>query len=196
MNQFTPSSWTARRFTSAKRTCSSTCWLPGGPGSCSRLITFTFDALAWAISPALSITVVLETRPERISASSLSVVLMSSPGNSACSFCCSVLTPSSTTTSYWARRPAPQMIRLTVPALLPSISTSRGWTTTASATAGLVTAMRVMSKSVASTVERPAASTTRSKSGSGGCCAAGTGGVCAPATPAARHSAASSAKSL
>jgi len=38
--------------------------------------------------------------------------------------------------------------KLTVPGPLPSISTSRGWTTTASATAGSVTAMRVTSKSV------------------------------------------------
>ena len=182
----------ARRFTSAKRTCSITCWLPGPPGSCSRLITFTFEALAWAISPALSITAVLETWPERISASSLSVAVMSSPGNSACSFCCSVLTPCSTTTSYCARRPAPQMMRLTVPAALPSIRTSRGCTTTASATAGFVTAMRVMSKSVARTVERPAVRTMRSKPDSAaGAWPAGDGaaaGACACAGPAARSS--------
>ena len=42
---------------------------------------------------------------------------------------------------------APQTIRLTVPAPLPSTRISRGLTTTASATAGLVTAIRVMSKS-------------------------------------------------
>ena len=41
------------------------------------------------------------------------------------------------------------MIRLTVPGALPSIRISRGCTTTASAIAGFVTAMRVMSKSVA-----------------------------------------------
>src|SRR6266508_3971480 len=55
------------------------------------------------------------------------------------------------------------MIRLTVPAALPSISTSRGWTTTASATAGFVTAMRVTSNSIESTVDRPAVRRTRSK---------------------------------
>jgi hypothetical protein len=47
-------------------------------------------------------------------------------------------------------------MRLIVPGALPSISTSRGWTTTASAIIGSVTAIRVMSKSVASTVDRPA----------------------------------------
>ena len=90
------------------------------------------------------------------------------------------------------------MIRLIVPGALPSISTSRGCTTTASAIAGFVTAMRVMSNSVASTVDRPAVSTTRSKTGwaaaepvatdagaggsAEGCCAAGGGagaGCCA-----------------
>ena len=48
------------------------------------------------------------------------------------------------------------MIRLTVPGALPSTRISRGWTTTASAIAGFVMAMRVMSKSVDITVERPA----------------------------------------
>ena len=56
-----------------------------------------------------------------------------------------------------ARR-SPQTIRLIVPGALPSIRISRGCTTVASATAGLVTAMRVMSKSVVSTVDRPAVS--------------------------------------
>ena len=49
-----------------------------------------------------------------------------------------------------------------MPAPLPSTRTSRGLTTTASAIAGSVTAIRVMSKSVFSTVERPAVSDTRS----------------------------------
>ena len=49
-----------------------------------------------------SMTAVLDTWPDRISASSLSVAVMSSPGKSACSCCCSVLTPGSTTTSYCA----------------------------------------------------------------------------------------------
>ena len=48
------------------------------------------------------------------------------------------------------------MIRLIVPGALPSIRISRGWTTVASAIAGLVIAMRVTSKSVVRTVERPA----------------------------------------
>ena len=63
------------------------------------------------------------------------------------------------------------MIRLMVPGALPSISTSRGWTTSASAIAGLVTAIRVMSKSVVSTVERPVVRSTRESTpgGSGAC---------------------------
>ena len=92
---------------------------------------------------------------------------MSSPGNSACSFCCSVLTPCATTMSYCARRPAPQMMRLTVPAVFPSISISRGCTTMASATAGFVTAIRVMSKSVARTIDRPAVMTMPLEAGFG-----------------------------
>ena len=47
-----------------------------------------------------------------------------------------------------------------MPGALPSIRTSRGWTTVASAIAGLVIAIRVMSKSVGKTVERPAVSVT------------------------------------
>ena len=47
-----------------------------------------------------------------------------------------------------------------MPGALPSIRISRGCTTTASATSGLVMAMRVTSKSVVTTVERPAVSCT------------------------------------
>ena len=67
------------------------------------------------------------------------------------------------------------MIRLMVPGALPSISTSRGWTTSASAMAGLVTAIRVMSKSVVSTVDRPVVRSTRESTpgGSGACGACG-----------------------
>ena len=67
---------------------------------------------------------------------------------------------------------------------MPSISTSRGWTTTASATAGFVTAMRVMSNGVLSTVERPAVRTTRSKPLLSVACARRDG---APAEPSLRR---------
>ncbi len=77
-----------------------------------------------------------------------------------CSCCSSDVIGCSTTTSYWVRLELPQTIRLTVPGALPSIRISRGCTTTASAMAGLVTAMRVTSKSVEMTVERPAVSGT------------------------------------
>ena len=73
------------------------------------------------------------------------------------------------------RDPFPQTIRLTVPGALPSIRISRGATTTASAIAGFVMAMRVTSKSVPTTVERPAVSCTRGNCGRG------------PAPPAARR---------
>ena len=73
------------------------------------------------------------------------------------------------------------MIRLIVPEDLPSMSTSRGATTVASATAGFVTAMRVMSKSVCRTVERPAVRVMRSTdvevAGGGGAACAPAGGV-------------------
>ena len=56
-----PSSVSVRRFTSANRTCSMTCWLVVPPGTCSKLMTWLFAADALAISPARSITAVLET---------------------------------------------------------------------------------------------------------------------------------------
>ena len=46
VNNDTPSSLIARRFTSANRTCSITCWLSEPPGSCSMLITLSFEELA------------------------------------------------------------------------------------------------------------------------------------------------------
>src|SRR4051794_22523262 len=58
--------------------------------------------------------------------------------------------------SYCMRRsPPPQMIRLIVPGAFPSIRISRACTTVASAIAGLVMAIRVMSNSVESTIDRP-----------------------------------------
>src|SRR5262245_12750248 len=95
-------------------------------------------------------------------ASSLTPTLIASPGNSACSCCSSALIEGSTTTSYCFRLSAPHTIRLTVPDFLPSTRISRGCTTTASAMSGLVTAMRVISKFVGTTVDRPAVTTTRS----------------------------------
>src|SRR5438552_13925361 len=122
------------------------------------LTTFALGAAADAISPARSIVWLFEMWPERMIASSDALTRMSSPGKSFWSSCCNVVIAGDTTTSYWARAPAPQTMRLTVPAPLPSINTSRGWTTVASATAGFVTAIRLMSKSVVNTVERPAVS--------------------------------------
>ena len=98
-------------------------------------------------------------------ASSLTLTAMFSPGKSVCSCCSSVVIAGSTTTSYCLRWSAPQTIRLTVPAFLPSTRISRGCTTTASATSGLVMAMRVTSKSVATTVDRPDVTTTFSYCG-------------------------------
>ena len=119
-------------------------------------MTLYFAELSVAISAALSMIALLDTLPERISASSLRMTRMSSPGNRVLSCCSRPSTPASTTTSYWTRVPAPQTIRLTVPGALPSMRISRGWTTTASAIAGFVIAMRVTSNSVVRIVERPA----------------------------------------
>ena len=47
-----PSSRSARRLTSAKRTCSITCWLSLPPGSCSMLMILNFPELADATSAA------------------------------------------------------------------------------------------------------------------------------------------------
>ena len=125
------------------------------------LMTFAFGAAARATSAARSITSVLDTRPDRTTASALTATSISSPGNSCCSCCSSAVIGCSTTRSYCTRWSPPHTIRLIVPGALPSMRISRGCTTTASATAGLVTAMRVTSKSVVRTVERPAVSDTR-----------------------------------
>src|SRR6476469_2281824 len=69
-------------------------------------------------------------------------------------------------------------MRLTVPGDLPSTRISCGWTTVASATAGFVTAIRVISRSVLITVERPAVRFTRSAGGIAGCAGAGGGAAC------------------
>ena len=58
-----------------------------------------------------------------------------------------------------------------VPAALPSMRISRGRTTVASATSGLVTAIRVTSKSVDTMVERPAVTETCGNCFGCGCCA-------------------------
>ena len=71
----------------------------------------------------------------------------------------------SMTMSYCSRRVPPHTMRLVVPGVLPSIRISRAVTTVGSATAGFVTETRVMSNSVATTVERPAVTTTRGNSG-------------------------------
>ena len=171
----------ARRFTSANRTCSMTCWLSEPPGSCSMLMILNFPELAAASSPARSMIALLETLPDRMSASSFTETRMSSPGKRAASCCCRMGTPASTTTSYCFRAPpGPHRIRLIVPAALPSMSTSRGATAVASATAGFVTASRVMSNDEVSTIERPALNVSFSKASgadpvvvAGGCAAGG-----------------------
>ena len=64
-------------------------------------LAFADDAVA--ISPARSMTVVLDTWPDRMIASSLTLTAMSSPGNSVCSCCSSVVIAGSTTMSYCRR---------------------------------------------------------------------------------------------
>ena len=115
---------------------------------------------AWAISPARSMTFVLETWPDRIVESSLVLTWMSSPGNSICRFCCSVVTGCSTTRSYCAPVGRPQTIRLIVPGGLAVDQDLARLHHRRVGDAGLVIAIREMLKSVASTVERPAVSDT------------------------------------
>ena len=55
------------------------------------LMIFALEADAVAISPARSITVVLDTCPERMIASSLTLTAMFSPGKSVCRCCSSVV---------------------------------------------------------------------------------------------------------
>ena len=124
---------------------------------------------------------VLETWPERIVESSLVLTWMSSPGNSIARFCCSAVTGCSTTMSYCVRPLGPHTIKLIVPAVLPSMRISRGWTTAASATAGFVIAIRVMLKSVVSTVDRPAVRDTLGNSLGLAACGGATGGCPAAA---------------
>ncbi len=63
------------------------------------LMIFVLVEDAVAISPARSITVVLDTWPDRMMASSLTLTAMFSPGNSAWSCCSSVVIAGSTTMS-------------------------------------------------------------------------------------------------
>ncbi len=63
------------------------------------LMTLTFAELACAISAARSETLLFDTAPERMIASSVALTLMSSPGKSARSCCCSVVIAGSTTRS-------------------------------------------------------------------------------------------------
>jgi hypothetical protein len=77
-----PSSWSARRLTSAKRTCSITCRESLAPGTSSMLMMLAFGDVARATSATRSIVCVLETRPDNTSPSALVITVMSSPGNS------------------------------------------------------------------------------------------------------------------
>src|SRR5882672_3826450 len=79
--------------------------------------------------------------------------------------------------SYCFRVSAPQTIRLTVPDFLPSTRISLGCTTTASAMSGFVTAIRVTSKFVGTTADRPAVTTMRSYCGRVGAAGAWAWGV-------------------
>ena len=63
------------------------------------LITFIFEELACAISPARSKIALLDTAPDRMTASSVALTEMSSPGKSNRSCCCSMVTAGSTTRS-------------------------------------------------------------------------------------------------
>ncbi len=54
-----PSSVSARRFTSATRTCSMTCWASLPPGTWSMLITFAFGEAARTTSAIRNMTCVL-----------------------------------------------------------------------------------------------------------------------------------------
>ena len=69
------------------------CYLSLPPGSCSMLMTLALEALACAISPDRSTTVLLDTCPDRMIASSLALTWMSSPGNSAFNWRCRFGTP-------------------------------------------------------------------------------------------------------
>ena len=62
-------------------------------------MTLTFDELARAISAARSDTPLFDTAPERMMASSVALTVMSSPGKSDRSCCCSVVIAGSTTRS-------------------------------------------------------------------------------------------------
>ena len=87
MKKLTPSSWMALRLTSAMRTCSITCWLSEPPGSCSRLTTLVLLDIPSAISPARSMTALLDTLPVRMMLSSFIATRMSSPGKSCWNVC-------------------------------------------------------------------------------------------------------------
>ena len=78
-----PSSWTALRLTSAKRTRSMT-WLDATPSCCfSRLTTFSsFSTYPAATLAAFSTTYWLDTVPEMTTSLPLPMIEIGSPGNS------------------------------------------------------------------------------------------------------------------
>ena len=69
-NSSRPASVSVRRFTSANRTCSITCWLSLPPGTRSMLMTCAFGSGRRGDLAVRSITFVFETWPERIVAPS------------------------------------------------------------------------------------------------------------------------------
>ena len=117
-NRLRPASVSFRRFTSANRTCSITCWLSLPPGTCSRLITCAFGIDAAAISPPAASRWCSTRGRTGSSRPRWCSTAMSSPGKSVCSCCSSVVTGCSTTRSYCVRAALPQTIRLTVPGAL------------------------------------------------------------------------------
>jgi hypothetical protein len=163
-----PSSVSALRLTSAKRTRSST-WLLRGP-SCTRRSDTTSSRLPTkpaATSMARSARSFLETAPESTIWRPLLCAWIASPGNSVAS-CRSRATMSRfTVTSNRRMPPARSHTNIEiVPGALPLTSSWLDEVTSASATSALVSETRVIGRSTSSTTERPTSSVTGVATGS------------------------------
>ena len=143
-----PNSIRARRLTSAIRTCSITCCASLPPGTWSMLMTFAFGDAARTTSAIRSITCVLDARPVSTMPSALVVTWTFSSGKQPVQLLLERGDRLLDDDVVLQTLLSPHRIRLIVPAALPSMRISRGRTTVASAISGLVTAMRVTSKSV------------------------------------------------
>ena len=156
VNSEMPSSVSAVRLTSAKRTRSST-WLLGRACTCRRLTTSSLRSTnAVARLTAFSPSSLVETRPDNTTFRPLLVTCTDSFGS--ISFICAPSRSTSRPTEMSYRRTAPARSHTNieiVPGVLPCSSSWLFDVTIASAMSGLVSDTRMIGAPISSTVDRP-----------------------------------------